>query len=426
MKLNADIVEITHKDIDLLYCDLISGNSVALFGAPGIGKSWILLNDVAEMLSKYTKRKLVAWETLTHEERLEVLQNLDKYFITFDIRLTQYTFDEVKGVLDIRSSWIEDLERITSVPVVTWRLPMWLAPVLKKDFAGLIVFDDAPNAHPSTMISAYRYVLKKEHELGKFSVETFVALTGNEMHHKTFANALPTAMVSRLAIYRLQPPSAEFWIENFALKHKIHPYVIGYFSNPENADKFYRFEPQKLAPNQPYPCPRSWHLVSNALYKAEEVLKPRYDEETYLLKLETLVASKVGIGIAREFVAWLKLHKHIPRIQDIFRNPSILKLSDRADINYLIVSGITNYWRQLSEEKKNNLFINLLEIFGRFADAPEFLTLLVVLIKSVDPYFIQRYVNARASGKVPKKIRDLLRRYTREYIDWELTPDSSS
>jgi len=398
-----------------------------LLGDPGIGKSWILQYNLAPMLARDLGRKLVFWEDLSIEERRSILDDPAEYFVVFDIRLSMYSFDEVKGVVYPRKLNNEDVMGILT--------PSYVRLALKRDSAGLVIYDEITSAPPSTQVTVFRYLYKREHEEGRFSDEFFFVGAGNLGTSRTVFYNLVAPLVNRIALYYIRSPTADEWIENFAYKWQgnpepldlqikvrnipksIHPLVIGYLSNPANKTKIFLFNPEQWDMT-PYPSPRSWHNTSKILHVYESAgFSFTNDEDLDIL--EMTLRGILGFNIATEFVGWVKLHKQLPDIPSVLRNPSSFSIPDRTDIIYLFMAGMTAYWsRDLSEKDRVNLLKNLLEIVLNMP-SPEYSIAFLKMLNTSDPKFIDRYVSLRSS--LPDWIKKKMGSYAKYLLKYGLS-----
>lgn len=82
---------------------------------------------------------------------------------------------------------------------------------------------------------------------------------GNRMQDNAITRQLPSALINRMVHVELRP-SSRVWLE-WATENGIHPYVYDYLcARPDHLWS----QPPKT--EEPFSSPRSWHMLSDALY----------------------------------------------------------------------------------------------------------------------------------------------------------------
>ena len=105
------------------------------------------------------------------------------------------------------------------------------------------------------------YSLILERRIGEYHLPdgSIVVGAGNRMQDNAITRQLPSALINRMVHVELRP-SSRVWLE-WAAENGIHPYVYDYLcARPDHLWS----QPTKT--EEPFSSPRSWHMLSDALY----------------------------------------------------------------------------------------------------------------------------------------------------------------
>ena len=131
------MIEINHENLKrIIPINYKLKTPMMLFGTFGIGKSYIILEE-AKKIAKEKKKEFVQWDLLTKKKKQELFKNPEKYFVFMDIRLSNYEFTDMKGLMDFSKS---DLD------VVDWKLPLQIKFMTLPKSDGLVLFDEGNQA----------------------------------------------------------------------------------------------------------------------------------------------------------------------------------------------------------------------------------------------------------------------------------------
>ena len=105
------------------------------------------------------------------------------------------------------------------------------------------------------------YSLILERRIGEYHLSdgSIVVGAGNRMQDNAITRQLPSALINRMVHVELRP-SSRVWLE-WAAENGIHPYVYDYLC--ARPDHLWSRPPKT---EEPYSSPRSWHMLSDALY----------------------------------------------------------------------------------------------------------------------------------------------------------------
>ena len=122
------------------------------------------------------------------------------------------------------------------------------------------LFLDELNACSLEVQKAF-YSLILERRIGEYHLPdgSIVVGAGNRMQDNAITRQLPSALINRMVHVELRP-SSRVWLE-WAAENGIHPYVYDYLcARPDHLWS----QPTKT--EEPFSSPRSWHMLSDALY----------------------------------------------------------------------------------------------------------------------------------------------------------------
>lgn len=136
---------------------------------------------------------------------------------------------------------------------------------------------------------------------------------------------------NRVTTLQMRAPTAEEWVNNFAVPHKLHPTLIAFVhAFPKVLDTFldYReggkYGKRDLAKDNPFiynpalmgdacSTPRSLHAVSDWMHNCEG----KVDDDT----LMSLIAGTAGVALSKEILAFIRYGRDIPTFQEVVKDP---------------------------------------------------------------------------------------------------------
>lgn len=102
-----------------------------VWGHFGIGKSVVVLEQ-ARNIAKERDRKFVEWNRLTEQEKENVFENCEKYFVLIDVRLSEFDASDIKGLPIFK----DDKKSIE------FKVPYWALLLEKDESDGILFFDE--------------------------------------------------------------------------------------------------------------------------------------------------------------------------------------------------------------------------------------------------------------------------------------------
>lgn len=256
MELNSEMVK------SVVSANLVAGNPVMIWGAPGIGKS-----DVVAQIAQDRNASLI------------------------DLRLS--TIDPV----DLRG-----LPSVDNGKAVF--LPMGELPDEKRDGeSGILFLDELPQAPMAVQNAAFSLVLDRK--IGAYHLPKgwHVVAAGNRIEDKSGAGRINTALANRFAHVEMVV-HLDSWCK-WALRNGIAPELVA----------FMRFRPELLhkfnADCKVNATPRTWAMVARHIGQGHDST------------LESaLFSGLVGEGPAAELLAFLRIWRNLPMPDSVFLDPA--------------------------------------------------------------------------------------------------------
>ena len=324
------VLKVNHKDLNALISEYYD-KKVALFtyGAFGIGKSFVVRQS-AKDIAKEKKRKFVEWNDLSREDKINVSENPQDYFVFIDIRLSEYDAGDLK-----LPNFKEESETFE------WKIPLWAKLLTKQESDGILFFDEMNLASPLVISSVYKIIYDRFMDEHKITDNWFIMGAGNREEDMAFTHTLPAPIRDRCGEVELTAPSVDNWTD-WAIENQIDGRIVGYVN--ASPSSLYRVD---FNDNQKFTTNRGFERL-NTLIKGVTDKK----------KLELLSCSAIGEGIAREFLAFCKIQEKW-QIEDMIKNPNKIKElgEDEIDVKYFVVSAIAERYK---DEKVD--FDKILEI----------------------------------------------------------------
>jgi len=320
-----------------------------VWGATGIGKSYSI-RELAKELAKEEKRKFIEWNNLTREQKLKVMQELDKYFLLIDQRALQFDLGDFKlPKFDNTNGTFE------------WCIPLVYQVICNPKAKGILFFDEFNLAPPTIQGMFYQIINDKQIGEHKISEGIWVVGAGNRLEDKANIYEMSSPLLDRFEHIELGIPDLEEWTK-WALTHEIDGRIISFLHFKPS----YLFKFDQKSKDKAFPTPRGFEFLSNMMKGIEK----DYD------LLETIIASNVGEACAIEMVSFLRLSEKI-KLEDFLNNPNKIKEIKEIDLKYSIVSELTQLYK-----KNKNIFPKIMKVVKLLE--PEFAILCLRLLRATN------------------------------------------
>jgi len=352
-----------------------------VWGTFGIGKTYAV-KKAGEIIAKM--------HGLEYSDNIQDIDDPNK-FCVITIALHHFDPAELKGL------GFPDKEKGVTV--------FYPPETLPRKGQGIIFLDELNLAPPLVQANAYQLVL--ERRIGKYVVPPgyMIIAAGNTDADRAYTYQTAAPLNNRFFHCKLNTPTVEEWIKDFAIPEGIDIRILGFLSFRE--DYLHKFNPENY--DKIVPTPRMWDHASEAIIGIE-------DEEM----LRKCIGMAVGYDIATEFVSWLRLSKDY-NISHIFETGTIPDFPHgtelkKVSIRYALSTAIAHHYSKLKEEDKNKYASTIVRLADYFLqDAPEEAVRLIFMIQTGDKRFIKRL-----RTMFPETYNEFKEKYGKYVIDEEL------
>jgi MoxR-like ATPase len=236
---------------------------VGIIGKYGIGKSQMIY-AFAKKKAQEEGRELKIWHELSEEEKKEVFEHPERYFVLVDIKLQS----------------IGDPTKLTGLPLIEevntengkdrsiiWALPLFLKVLSLPNIKGMLFLDEINMALPSLQSTAFELILQKKVGEWKLNDDVFVVAAGNPTDVNIAATKIPAPLINRMAFIDFdQFISLENWL-NWAIKNKIDSRITGFLRIFKEEFIHTPYDDIKRGKEsvdtmKPSTTPRSWEMLS--------------------------------------------------------------------------------------------------------------------------------------------------------------------
>ena len=192
----------------------------------------------------------------------------------------------------------------------------WVPPkFLPTSGKGILFLDELTSAPQMTQAGCYQLVLDRK--LGEYTLPDgwVVIAAGNPASERGVHFAMPRPLRNRFVHLDLEP-DLDDWCR-WAVKAQVRPEIIA----------FLRFKPELLhtadatSDANAWPTPRSWEMASQVLCGIARRHKTQLLAGTSEFEAQ-LLDGTVGPAAASELVAFLRLFRQLPSIDEILLNPA--------------------------------------------------------------------------------------------------------
>ena len=217
--------------------------------------------------------------------------------------------------LDVRAVQLDPVD-LRGLPRVAADQMEWVPPkFLLTSGKGILFLDELTSAPQMTQAGCYQLVLDRE--LGEYALPDgwVVIAAGNAASERGVHFAMPRPLRNHFVHLELEP-DLDDWCR-WAVKAQVRPEIIA----------FLRFKPDLLhtadatSDSNAWPTPRSWEMASQVLCGIARRQKTQLLSGTSEFEAQ-LLDGTVGPAAASELVAFLRLFRQLPSIDEILLNPT--------------------------------------------------------------------------------------------------------
>jgi MoxR-like ATPase len=221
--------------------------------------------------------------------------------------------------LDVRAVQLDPVD-LRGLPRISSDQTEWVPPkFLPTSGRGILFLDELTSAPQMTQAGCYQLVLDRR--LGEYRLpeEWVVIAAGNPASERGVHFAMPRPLRNRFVHLDLEP-DLDDW-SKWAIKAHVRPEIIA----------FLRFKPELLhaadvtSDANAWPTPRSWEMASRVLSGVAQRTNARLLSGTSEFEAQ-LLDGTVGQAAASELVAFLRLFRELPSIDEILLNPTAARV----------------------------------------------------------------------------------------------------
>lgn len=299
-------------------------------GTFGIGKSDIVKQSAMESADE-AKKKFVEWHDLTSDERGEIIDNPEPYFVLVDQRLSMFDPTELRGIPNLASA-----DRLELIPY------SWVVYVTQPKASGYVFFDEINLAAPSITASAYQFIHNRVVADRRIADGIWTCAAGNLSTDRANVMALPLPLRDRFAEIELEVDSTA-WANDWAYKNAINPHLI----------TFIKWMPDMLHKINDKNTDKS--STPRGVARTSKLIGEREVTDNFV---HQLVSISVGNAFATQFQNYCKHIRELDWVK-IFADPS--PIADwKADRLWAVAGGLSNMYIKGKKDPKE--FIKYLEV----------------------------------------------------------------
>lgn len=235
--------------------------------------------------------------------------------------------------LDVRAVQLDPVD-LRGLPRISSDQTEWVPPkFLPTSGKGILFLDELTSAPQMTQAGCYQLVLDRR--LGEYRLpdEWVVIAAGNPASERGVHFAMPRPLRNRFVHLDLEP-DLDDWCK-WAVRAHIRPEIIA----------FLRFKPELLhaagvtADANAWPTPRSWEMASRVLAGVAQRTNARLLSGTSEFEAQ-LLDGTVGQAAASELVAFLRLFRELPSIDEILLNPTVANVPQEPSAQIAIATAL--------------------------------------------------------------------------------------
>ncbi|SOK58485.1 Sll7029 protein [Yersinia phage fHe-Yen9-04] len=332
----------------------IVGDSLMIWGSPGIGKSAIARQYAKEMYPLYKDNvgqlEFLLQRAQNEDDTLVTMNDyldfknslLDQETNFIDFRLSQIEPSDLRGIpipvkmyYDLAGNQILESELDKHPIYQTDTSVVWAAPDILKlnpSWKGVILFDEINSAMPIVQAASYQLILDRC--VGELILPStaLILAAGNRETDGGVTFSLATPLRDRMTHVEMIPDYMD-WIENYAIPNRLNAGTIAYIK--ETGSKNFNTLSPKDTSHSGGSSPRSWTRVSEI-----ETVRKQLGTSSQVYK--ALIAGRVGNIAAIDYVTYIENMAGLPDVMDIM-NGLVTDFSEHVEEiskNYFIVLNL--------------------------------------------------------------------------------------
>jgi hypothetical protein len=298
-----------------------------VYGGFGIGKSMIP-RQVFEEIAVAKNRQFVLWEDTTDEQKNEMIENPEKYFVFCDQRIGQMDSTDLRGIPNMM-----DTDKLKTIPYA------WVIYFTQDEADGVVFFDEINLAPPTVAGSAYQIINDRCISDRRLGPNVFCMGAGNRAEDKAHIFDMPMPLHDRFAEVEIGV-SVDDWSEWAA--GNVNSHLISFINWKPN--RLYHADVKKGdKPSTPRSVERASRLLAD---------KEITDDRAF-----SLVAIACGEAFATEFQAYAKYYSQL-NWKNIYKNPASVKKFE-MDKLWAVAGGMTD---QFLKGVTDDVFSSMMDV----------------------------------------------------------------
>ena len=193
-------------------------------------------------------------------------------------------------------------------------------------FNGWLLFlDELNSASQAVQAASYKLILDRMVGGHKLHPKVAIIAAGNLESDNAIVQPMSTALQSRLVHVELVADAQEWikWAAGNDVDYRITSFI------EFKPSQLYTFQADHT--DKTYASPRTWEFADRIMKTVSDVTS----KESLALLSGTL-----SEGVAREFLAFCKIHEELPSINEIVSNPEKIKVPNEPSILYALTGSI--------------------------------------------------------------------------------------
>ena len=180
---------------------------------------------------------------------------------------------------------------------------------------GVLILDDLPAASPAVATACRQIVLDRRLHSAVISDDILILVTGNRRQDKAGASQLPSHFHNAVLSLEFLPDLDEWckWYYNTSVHDPMALSVPAFLSFRKS---HFSQNPSQASENGAFATPRTWAKLGHVLHKMEPFVKAG----RWGVVLEA-AGGLVGVGVATELTAFLKMKNAMAKGEDLMKNP---------------------------------------------------------------------------------------------------------
>lgn len=299
-----------------------TNTSLMVYGPPGCGKSEIV-RQASQQLAKEQGRTYVEWAKLTSQEKRNVIDHPEEYFILADERISGMDTTDLRGLPDFN----EQKDWLVTKPY------MWIGAFCKPQASGILFFDEINLAPPAVAGQAYEIILDRTVSDMKLSDKVNIVAAGNRISDRAGVYEMPMPLRDRFCEMELEPSLSDWTV--WAAKNDINPRLVAFVNFRHKF--FYNLNN----------CGDDKGSTPRGIVRASNLIKD-YPIDDYIVK--QLISISCGVGFATEFKAYINIYSNLDWNIILNSPKKVIGPDAQVDVMLAIASEIGVHISEISSD----------------------------------------------------------------------------